>query len=132
MSEARTIILRLALAAAERGDAASAADALRGLLAMTSERSNVAPTQQRAVTRKTLAELLDCTPRHVSNLERRGQIAPEAILGSGAGKRYIVDKVFASLGRVAPTPEVVRDEIADDARAYVRRRAKLRVIGGSS
>lgn len=126
-------IMRLVISALDRGDIAGAAEAARGVYAMLSEQDEPAATvEPHAVSRTRLAKILDCTPRHIANLERRGQIAAEATLGSGAGKRYIVEKVFASLGRAAPPASPARDEIAEEGREAMRRRARLRVVGGSS
>lgn len=123
-------ILKLALRAAERGDSEGAAEALRGLLTISGTTDEGAAPELRAVTKRTLARALECSPRHVDNLERRGRIPREAVLGEGAGKRFVIAAVFAALGRSARVAVV--DPIVEEGRAHARRKAKLRVLAGGS
>lgn len=124
MSVAETM-LKLALRLAERGDAEGAAEALRGVLAMRAEVEPVAPS---LASQKKLATILRCSGRHVRDLEARGAIPGDAVIGSGKSKRYIVDLVLAALGKRV----VVGDPIADEARDDMRRRAQLRALPGGA
>lgn len=125
MSNVAQTVLKLALRLAERGDAEGAAEALRGVLAITTAAAAPAASDPRAVTKKTLAKALDCSTRHIDNLERRGKIPRDAVLDEGAGKRYVIAAVFAALGRGA----AVADPIVEEGRAHARRKATLRVVG---
>jgi hypothetical protein len=130
-NDPRIIVLKLALASIERGDREAAAELLRGALAMRApetERADRQPIELRAVRAITLAKMLDCTPRHVRDLERRGRIPPECIIGEGAGKRFLIAATFAALGK---TPPKDTNTEADEIRAYVRRRSKLKLVGGA-
>jgi hypothetical protein len=123
-------VLKLALRLAERGDAEGAAEALRGVLAMAATADDEPRAADlRAVKKKTLSRALECTTRHIDHLEERGRIPRDAVLGEGAGKRYLIAAVFAALGRVAPAAIV--DPIVEEGRAYARRKDKLRLVGGS-
>ena len=122
MSVAETM-LKLALRLAERGDADGAAEALRGVLAMRAELAPVAPS---LASQKQLAKIMGCSERHLRDLEARGAIPDDAVIGSGKAKRYDVNAVLAALGKRV----VVADAIADEAREDVRRRAQLRALPG--
>lgn len=124
MSVAETM-LKLALRLAERGDAEGAAEALRGVLAMRAELEPVAPS---LASQKKLATILGCSGRHLRDLEARGAIPDEAILGSGKAKRYDVNAVVAALGKRV----VAADPIADEAREDMRRRSQLRALPGGA
>lgn len=123
----RLTVLKLGLRALERGDTAGAADAFRAVITMTATEPESAPgpPELRAVRKKKLAALLDVSTRHVDALEKR--FPREAILGSGLGKRYVVSLVFAALGREAPP---ILDAAAEEGRAYVRAKAKLKLVSG--
>ena len=69
MSAPRTILLKLALRAAERGDAEGAAEALRGVIAMHDD-ERVPAGELRAVGKTELARMLACSPvSHVSGVQ---------------------------------------------------------------
>jgi hypothetical protein len=122
-------MLKLALRLAEKGDAENAAEALRGALAMRGSEPETNNTGElRAVKKATLAELLECSGRHIDNLERKKKIPPEGVIGEGSGKRYIVSVVFAALGRAAPKTDL--DRIREAARESERRRKRFAVVDG--
>jgi hypothetical protein len=132
---ARVVLLKLALASCERGDAIGAADTLRALIALNDDRPAVAPTTSpaRAVTRGELASILSCTPEHVSHLISRGDIPASAVLGSGRGLRILVDVAIEALRRRTTTLNAERptDFIESQGAEYVRRRGALRVVRGT-
>jgi hypothetical protein len=127
VKEFRLTMARLGLAAAERGDATGAAEALRGVIGMLDREDEPAlPPELRAVRKKKLAQLLDCSTRHIDSLEKK--FVPGAVLGEGSGKRYVVSLVFASLGKKAPP--VQRSPMAAEVDDYFARRSSLKKING--
>lgn len=126
MSDVARTLLKLAYRAAERGDTEGARLGLLAVLAMpVTSADEAAPAPElRAVRKKKLAALLDVSLRHIDKLERT--LPPEAVLGSGSGKRYVVAIVFAALSR-APSAAVA-DEVADEGRAHARRKARLKLV----
>lgn len=128
MSEAQRLLLKLALRAAERGDPEGAAEALRGVLAMSSETRPEGAGELRAVRRSEFAAMVRCTPEHVAHLIKRGEIPPEAVLGTGRGQRIIVAAAVAALQQRKPAKTA--ESIEEEGAAYVKRRAGLRVVKG--
>ena len=125
----KLVLLKLALRAAERGDAEGAAEALRGVLAMGDDAPR-AEGELRAISMGELAEMLGCTPEHISHLVKRGEIPPEAVLGRGRGTRIIVNAALEALRR-QPQAKKAGDSIEAEGAEYVRRRSTLRVVRGS-
>jgi hypothetical protein len=125
------ILLKLALRAAERGDAEAAAEALRGVIAMQEEQP--AAMELRAVSRSKFAEMIGATPEHIGHLIKRREIPPEAVLGHGRGQRVIVAAALAALQSrpKAPSTTATADPIEAEGAAYVRRRGGLRVLRGA-
>jgi hypothetical protein len=129
---ARVVLLKLALASCERGDAIGAADALRAVLALPDDAQSPAPTSPaRAVARGELATILSCTPEHVSHLIARGDIPSIAVLGSGRGLRILVDVALDALRCRPTTHNGSADTIETEGAEYIRRRGALRVVRGS-
>ena len=126
MSAAMLAILRLVDGRLVVGDVEGAAALLRGAMAMTADAEPTIAPELRAVRKKKLAQLLDCTTRHVEHLERRGLIGPSCVLGAKGSKRYLVGAVFAALGKKQPASGEV-DTFADEVRADVRRKARMRI-----
>jgi hypothetical protein len=123
MSAARVVLLKMALRAAERGDAEGAAEALRGVLAMGSDaEATSATTTADAVTVPAFARVAGYSGKHVRTLLRRGDIPAEAVIGRGRATRIRVDLALAAL-----RPGGV-DAIARDAEDYAAGRARLRVV----
>lgn len=135
-------LLKLALRSCERGDADDAATMLRGALALLpSEVSTAPPTQTnassnlaRAVSISKLAELLDCTARHVRNLIRRKEIPSDAVIGRGRGTRIVVERALEALrlAKDGQCQQLPLDDIAREGAEYARRRAGLRLVSKSA
>jgi hypothetical protein len=126
------LLIKLALRACERGDTETAAEALRGVLALPSPPSQPAPAppSRRAVTLAKFARIVGYSARHLRSLLSRGVVPADAIIGSGRSKRILVERALEALrGREhAEAPDSVQAEGA----AFVRRRARFRVVKGGA
>jgi len=125
----KTLLLKLALRACERGDAEAAADALRGVLALPkSDRAPAPPASTRAVSVAKFASIVGYSARHVRTLLADGTVPPETVIGSGRGTRIIVQPALEALRRKKQkeTPDSVQAEGA----AFVKGRGRLRVVQG--
>jgi hypothetical protein len=83
------LLIKLALRACERGDTETAAEALRGVLALPPPPSErvAAPPSRRAVTLAKFARIVGYSARHLRGLLARGVVPADAVIGSGRSKR---------------------------------------------
>ena len=99
--------------------------------------ASVAPASASPVTivdTAKLAQLLDLDPRTVRNMRADRRIPADAVIEVGGRVRYDLARVLDALraSRRAPEMGVVRtvDEGDESARAWVRRRAGMRLVPG--
>lgn len=132
------LLIRLALRACESGHPETAAEALRGVLAMgvaspAARASEVAQAPQvavRAVRVPELARLLGYSVRHVRNLLSKGAIPADAVLGAGRATRVLVDRAIAALAQRDPRRGRSPLEAEAEGAELARRRSALRVVRG--
>jgi hypothetical protein len=124
------LLLKLALRACERGDPDTAADALRGVLALPDSERAPTPASRRAVTLAKFAGMVGYSVRYVRAKIRLGVIPADALIGSGRATRILVERAIEALrageSRAAP------DSVQAEGAAFVRRRSRLRVVQGGS
>ncbi len=126
MTPPALLLAKLALRAAERGDAEGAAEGLRALVATLAEPArSPAPSSSApvAVDVPAFAKLVGYTTKHVRALADAGKLAT---IGAGRGRRILVAE---SLDRLRSTARSIEAEAREDIRA---RRRRLRVVPGGA
>lgn len=126
MTDAGRTLLRLALAACDRGDAVGARPLVAAVLDMA-ETPNSAPDAPHAESYGAFGRRVGKSARTVREMVRDGRIPRESVVGSGRGRRVLVAAALAALR--APEASTSGE---DAGAAYVeRRRARLRVVRGA-
>lgn len=120
-ASALPLLLKLALAACERGDAAGAAEALRGALALRTDPPRTHAPLSQAVSTTQFAQMLGYSPRYIRQLVVREVLPKEAVVGSGRARRILVDRALEALRHTRGD----YDDIANEGADHVRRKAKM-------
>lgn len=116
-------LLRLALAACDRGDAHAAGVLVReAMAAEPDEPSGVRPD---AESYATFGRRVGASARTVRAMVADGRIPRAAVVGIGSGRRVLVTEALASLRRSGPTSSAEAD-----GASYIARRGSLRLASG--
>jgi hypothetical protein len=122
VTDVRRTLLRLALAACDRGDVLGARPLVAAVLDMPEEPESAGGVPH-AESYSAFGQRIGVSARTVRAMVRDGRIAPESVIGTGRGRRVLVAEALSALR--APLSSVE----SDGARYIARRR--LRVVRGA-